>query len=132
MLLVSKQRRDKEEMKIKLLLAISTALMLTSCSPAIASPDFEALSRAINRVENGPTLSEGELFGIHSVHYKDRLEARVICIRTCRRAWTRYEAAVGARNANVGVYMNYLSRQYCPFNSINWKRMVSQYYKGGV
>lgn len=113
----------------KLLLAI-LALSL-GCSPATSDPDFSALTHAINRVENGSSLSEGELYGIHSVHYKDSLEARQICERTARHAWKRYRSSTGLKVTKKG-YVEWLSKTYCPVNHKRWAYLVSYYYKGDV
>lgn len=94
-------------------------------------PDYESLSQAINRLENGPTLSKGELYGIHSVHYKDRQEAHRICIRTARHAWERYHALKGLKSTKMG-YLEALSKKYCPVNHSRWAYLVGYYYHGGV
>ena len=100
------------------LIALVLIGWITSCSPAFAeqAPNWDKLVHAINRVENGASLSKGELFGIHSVHYADRAEARAICMRTVKRQWARkpgFEA---------------LAKRYCPVNWKRWKYMVEFYY----
>lgn len=124
-------------MRCKLLLGFLIALSLSGCTPAIAAPDYEALSRAINRIENGPTLVKGELYGIHTVHYRNKAHAKKICKRTCKTAWKRYKTLKVAKNGiywpvRKPSYIEYLSMRYCPVNHDNWARMVNYYYQGGI
>ncbi len=116
----------------KLLLAVLLASCLAGYSkPAWSEPDYEKLSLAIRRVENGPSLMAGELYGIHTVHYKDALEARQICQRTARHAWRRYLSGNQGKSTKNG-YIQALSKTYCPVNWKNWARMVEFYYKGAI
>lgn len=123
-------------MSVSYRIMLSCALMfLLGQRVGMAEPDYQALSRAIHRVENGtfePGTGKGEQYGIHSVHYRDAQEAREIAIRTATGAWKRYRASTGLEMASVKGYMDSLSRRYCPGNARNWARMVGYYYKGGI
>ena len=108
-------------------------LLLASCEPVFSAPDYEALSRAIHRVENGSFeigTGKGEQYGIHSVHYDSAKEAKQISIRTARRAWERYLALNKGKVTKAG-YLKVLGRKYCPVNP-RWAYMVGYYYKGEV
>lgn len=86
---------------------------------AYAAPDYERLADAIHRIENGPLLNQGEAYGIHSCHYKDEKEARLICIRTCKHAWKDH----------TGDWQMFLSKRYCPKNWKVWLRNLKFYDK---
>lgn len=97
-------------------------------------PNWDKLADAIHIAENGHSLDKGEQYGIHSVHYESEKEARQICLRTCKRAWTRYivgNRAKNTANQGFGGYFAYLGKRYCPVNAVNWTRMVSCLYEQG-
>lgn len=121
-------------MRYKFLWAILAVTMMSGCSPVLAEPDYTKLCSAIHRIENGTFkigTGKGEQYGIHSLHYKDALQARLICERTARHAWDRYLSGNQGKCTKNG-YIQALSLRYCPVNHINWARMVLFYYKGGI
>lgn len=97
-----------------------TLLFIFFATPIYANttPDYENLADAIHIAENGINLNLGEQYGIHSVHYENRDEARAICIRTCKHAWKNH----------TGDWLTFLSKRYCPYNWKVWKRNVEYYY----
>lgn len=83
-------------------------------------PNIDALIESIYQSEGGQL---GELFGIHSVHYKNYADARAICKRTIIH---QYHNWLKVRHKS---FIEYLSIHYCPKNSKIWKKNVEFYYR---
>ena len=120
--------------KILIIGALFSLLWCKIAHSEISTPDFQRLADCVHRIENGTWPDEpgkGEQYGIHSVKYKDTLEARQICIRTCQRSFKAYKLASGAKNGLKMPFLEWLSIKYCPVNHANWFRMVGYYYERG-
>lgn len=114
----------------KLLLAISLAISLSGCAPAMAEPNYSQLADAIKKVEGVP------YYGIKSVSWKDYADARRICIRTAQHAWRDYRRAMGVKTTKKG-YLAFLGSRYCPAISDpighgHWIINMNKLYQGGV
>lgn len=100
--------------------AISILLLLAPTKAmADRSPDWNLLADAIYQAEGG---DRGELYGIHSIPYKDAADARAICIQVCRYRWWDWDSD------RDGDFIKYLSKFYCPKNSKVWAKNVTWFY----
>lgn len=94
------------------------ALMLCCKAHSEEIIDFNLLADAIYQAEGG---QQGELYGIHSVHYSTELEARQICIRTIKHKFKQWN--------KQGDFIHYLSTKYCPKNHNVWEKNVKFFYQ---
>ena len=88
------------------------ALLVAAVCGADPAYTLDQWADAIYQAEGGASATY--LYGIRSVKYKDKIEARAICIRTVER--TLYSRR--AQRCKVGESdISCLSRRYCPVGS---------------
>jgi hypothetical protein len=95
-------------MSYKLLLSLLFFPSLAYCQSSTSTN--EAIVNAIYRIEGGDNAQYA--YGIRSIPYKDKTEARRICYNTVRNNRKRYAKAV--EKGYKGDYLSYLASRYCP------------------
>ena len=66
------------------------------------------------------------LYGIRSVEYKDKAEAREICLRTVKNNRSRY-----AQIREQLPFLEFLASRYCPVDKKNWLKNVLYFLEKG-
>ena len=106
------------------------ALFLVVLPVSAAPPSPACVDRVVNAIyviEGGPRARHP--YGILSVPVRDAAHARVVCARTVRNTWVRWEAA-----GRPGDYLTFLANRYCPpqadpVGNRNWIKNIHAYVK---
>ena len=90
-------------------------LLLLFTSTTAYSYDNASIVDGIYRIEGGNKAQYA--YGIRSVKYKDKAEARRICFNTVRNNRVRYAKAV--ERGFKGDYIKFLASRFCPIGCDN-------------
>lgn len=103
---------DRESEKIMKRLLIIFILFTSICyAQEVRTFTYNQLADAIYHAEGGSKADY--LYGIRSVHYDSRQEARRICINTIRNNMRRFKERTHG-SSNYEHYLPFLASRYCP------------------
>ena len=110
-------------MKILIFLGLLLLVLFIIKAPTYSDPDKQ-LCDAIFLAEGGDRATY--LYGIRSVEYKDKAEAREICLRTVKNSRSRY-----AQIREQLPFLEFLASRYCPVDKKNWLKNVLYFLEKG-